>query len=149
MHYLCKILADKLPEVLDFSKDLANLPLAAKIQLTLLAEEKQAISKGLEKLEHEQSTSENDGLVSETFCKKLKEYLYSAKAEVSSLSSLYSIMGRNVEALIIYFGEDPCRCPFEQVVTTMLNFTGMFNKAHKENYQQLELEKKKTEEIVK
>ncbi|TKY73114.1 Formin protein 13 [Spatholobus suberectus] len=178
MHYLCKVLADKLPEVLDFSKDLANLEPAAKvldlsqgssfhyvdgqyifasvdmyeyiqIQLKLLAEEMQAISKGLEKVEHERSTSENDGHISETFCKKLKEYLCSAKAEVSSLSSLYSVVGRNVDALIFYFGEDPSRCPFEQVVTTLLNFTRMFNKAHEENCKQLELEMKKTEESVK
>ncbi|OIV98504.1 hypothetical protein TanjilG_18788 [Lupinus angustifolius] len=123
MHYLCKVLADKLPEVLDFSKDLANLEPAAKIQLKFLAEEMQAIRKGLEKVKHEQSSSENDGPISETFCK-----------------------GGNVDALIIYFGEDPTRCPLEQVVTTLLNFTGMFNKANDENHNQLELEMKKTEE---
>ncbi|RDY06565.1 Formin-like protein 13, partial [Mucuna pruriens] len=149
MHYLCKVVADKLPECLDFSKDLANLEPATKIQLKLLAEEMQAISKGLEKVEHEQSTSENDGPISETFCKKLIEYLCSAKAEVSSLSSLNSVVGRNVDALIIYFGEDPSRCPFEQVITTWLNFTRMFNKAHQENCKQLEFEMKKKEESVK
>ncbi|XP_061355054.1 formin-like protein 18 [Gastrolobium bilobum] len=149
MHYLCKVVADKLPEVLDFSKDLANLEPAAKVQLKFVAEEMQGINKGLEKVEHELSNSENDGPISETFSKNLKEYLCSAKAEVSSLASLYSLVGRNVDALIIYFGEDPSRCPFEQVVTTLLNFTGMFNKAHEENCNQLELEMKKTEESEK
>ncbi|MCH79326.1 formin-like protein 13-like [Trifolium medium] len=146
MHYLCKVLDDKLPEVLDFSKDLANLEPAAKIQLKFLAEEMQAINKGLEKVVQELSTSENDGPISETFRKKLKEFLCSAEAEVRSLASLYSAVGRNVDALILYFGEDPSRCPFEQVVTTLLNFTGMFNKAHEENCKQQELEMKKTAE---
>ncbi|CAL0304930.1 unnamed protein product [Lupinus luteus] len=146
MHYLCKVLADKLPEVLDFSKDLANLEPAAKIQLKFLAEEMQAIRKGLEKVQNEQSSSENDGPISQTFCKNSKEFLCSAEAEVSSLASLYSVVGGNVDALIIYFGEDPNRCPLEQVVTTLLNFTGMFNKANEENHNQLELEMKKTEE---
>ncbi|XP_057415738.1 formin-like protein 13 isoform X2 [Lotus japonicus] len=69
MHYLCKVLADKLPEVLDFSKDLTHLDPAAKIQLKFLAEEMQAINKGLEKVVQELSTSENDGPISETFRK--------------------------------------------------------------------------------
>lgn len=45
MHYLCKVLDDKLPEVLDFSKDLANLEPTTKIQLKFLAEEMQTINK--------------------------------------------------------------------------------------------------------
>ncbi|KAL4565343.1 hypothetical protein LXL04_029434 [Taraxacum kok-saghyz] len=55
MHYLCTVLADKLPEVLDFSKDLSSLEPAAKMQLKYLAEEMQAISKGLEKVVQELS----------------------------------------------------------------------------------------------
>ena len=40
-----------------------------QIQLKYLAEEMQAISKGLEKVVQELTTSENDGPVSETFCR--------------------------------------------------------------------------------
>ncbi|MQL92046.1 hypothetical protein Taro_024664 [Colocasia esculenta] len=68
MHYLCKVLADKLPELLDFNKDLVSLEAASKIQLKTLAEEMQAISKGLEKVEQELTASENDGPVSRVFC---------------------------------------------------------------------------------
>ncbi|KAI3781884.1 hypothetical protein L2E82_11912 [Cichorium intybus] len=49
MHYLCKVLHDKLLEVLDFSKDLTSLESAAKIQLKYLEEEMQCINKGLER----------------------------------------------------------------------------------------------------
>ncbi|KAJ8499175.1 hypothetical protein OPV22_009727 [Ensete ventricosum] len=143
MHYLCKVLADKLPELLDFPKDLVSLEVAAKIQLKTLAEEMQAISKGLEKVEQELTASENDGAVSQTFCKTLKEFLVVAEAEVRALTSLYSNVGRNADALTLYFGEDPARCPFEQVVSTLLNFVKMFARAHEENCKQLELEKKK------
>ncbi|KAG1326580.1 putative formin-like protein 6 [Cocos nucifera] len=66
-----KVLADKLPEVLDFDKDLVSLEAASKIQLKILAEEMQAISKGLEKVEQELTSSENDGPVSATFHKSL------------------------------------------------------------------------------
>lgn len=76
-------------------------------------EETQTINKGLEKIVQELSTSENDGPISEKFCKKLKDFLCSAEAEVRSLASLYSWVGRNVDALILYFGEDPSRCLFE------------------------------------
>lgn len=44
-----------------------------QIQLKFLAEEMQAISKGLEKVIQELSASENDGPVSENFIKVLKE----------------------------------------------------------------------------
>ncbi|KAJ6837213.1 formin-like protein 6 [Iris pallida] len=145
MHYLCKVLAEKLPELLDFPKDLVSLESASKIQLKALAEEMQAISKGLEKVEQELTASENDGAVSDIFQKTLKEFLVVAEAEVRSLTSLYSNVGRNADALALYFGEDPARCPFEQVVSTLLNFVRMFVRAHEENCKQLELEKKKTE----
>ncbi|KAG4962697.1 hypothetical protein JHK86_039565 [Glycine max] len=68
MHYLCKVLAEKLPELLDFHKDLGSLEAATKIQLKYLAEEMQAVSKGLEKVVQELTASKNDGPVSENFC---------------------------------------------------------------------------------
>ncbi|KAL9339538.1 hypothetical protein Peur_068553 [Populus x canadensis] len=149
MHYLCKVLADKLPELLDFSKDLACLEPASKIQLKFLAEEMQAISKGLEKVVQELSASESDGPISDTFCKTLKEFLCFAEAEVRSLASLYSGVGKNVDALILYFGEDPARCPFEQVVSTLFDFVRLFHKAHVENCKQIEIEMKKLAESEK
>ncbi|XP_061990347.1 formin-like protein 18 isoform X1 [Rosa rugosa] len=149
MHYLCKVLADQLPEVLDFSKDLSSLEPASKIQLKFLAEEMQAVSKGLEKVVQELSTSENDGPISKNFRKTLKEFLRSAEAEVRSLALLYSSVGRNVDALILYFGEDPAKCPFEQVISTLLNFVRMFIKSHDENCKQSELEMKKAAESEK
>ncbi|KAL2236921.1 UNVERIFIED_CONTAM: Formin-like protein 18 [Sesamum indicum] len=84
MHYLCKVLAEKLPEVLDFHKDLVSLEAATK--------------------------------------------------------------GKNADALALYFGEDPARCPFEQVVSTLLNFVRMFQRCHEENCKQQELEKKKAQQ---
>ncbi|KAG8636403.1 formin-like protein 18 isoform X2 [Manihot esculenta] len=145
MHYLCKVLADKLPEPLDFPKDLMSLEAVTKIQLKYLAEEMQAVSKGLEKVVQELSASENDGHVSEQFCKILKSFLSSAESEVRSLASLYSTVGRNADALALYFGEDPARCPFEQVVSTLLNFVRMFSRSHEENIKQIEIEKKKAD----
>ncbi|XP_048606578.1 formin-like protein 13 isoform X2 [Brassica napus] len=147
MHYLCKILAEKMPEVLDFAKDFSSLEPATKIQLKFLAEEMQAINKGLEKIVQELSLSESDGPISHNFNKILKEFLHYAEAEVRSLASLYSGVGRNVDGLIFYFGEDPTKCPFEQGVSTLLNFVRLFNRAHEENVKQVEAEaKKKAEE---
>ncbi|XVE53536.1 hypothetical protein DITRI_Ditri03aG0010800 [Diplodiscus trichospermus] len=145
MHYLCKVLVNKLPELLDFPKDLVSLEASTKIQLKYLAEEMQAITKGLEKVVQELTASENDGPVSENFCRTLKEFLSFAESEVRSLALLYSSVGRNADALALYFGEDPARCPFEQVVSTLLNFVRMFVRAHEENCKQLESEKKKAE----
>ncbi|KAH9613744.1 hypothetical protein KSS87_009710 [Heliosperma pusillum] len=142
---LSQVLAEKLPELLDFPKDLVSLENSTKIQLKFLAEEMQAISKGLEKVVQELTTSGNDGLVSEAFCKILKEFLAYAEGEVRSLASLYSVVGRNADALAMYFGEDPAKCPFEQVVSTLLNFVRMFIRAHEENCKNIELEKKKSD----
>ncbi|KAG6389555.1 hypothetical protein SASPL_151026 [Salvia splendens] len=143
IHYLCKVIDEKLPEVLDFHKDLVDLEAATKIQLKYLAEEMQAITKGHEKVVQELTASQNDGAVSETFCTILNNFLVTVEAEVRSLAALYSGVGRNADSLAQYFGEDPARCPFEQVVSTLLNFVRMFQKAHEENCKQLELEKKK------
>ncbi|XP_042501284.1 formin-like protein 20 [Macadamia integrifolia] len=145
MHYLCKVLASKTPEFLDFHQDLVSMESASKIQLKSLAEEMQAIIKGLEKVKQELVASENDGPVSEVFCKTLKEFVGIAETEVASLTSFYAAVGRNADALALYFGEDPARCPFEQVTSTLLNFVRMFRRAHDENCKQDELERKKAQ----
>ncbi|KAI3513867.1 hypothetical protein L1887_12082 [Cichorium endivia] len=142
MHYLCKVLADKLPELLDFSKELGSLEPASKIQLKILAEEMQAITKGLEKVVQEKKLCKKDGHVSKRFRKSLKKFLASAEPDVKSLAALYSGVGKSVDALIIYFGEDPNRVPYESVVQTLLSFVRMFNLAHEENCKQIEAEKK-------
>ncbi|KAL3535090.1 hypothetical protein ACH5RR_003551 [Cinchona calisaya] len=73
-----------------------------------------------------------------------KEFLSFAEEEMISLASLY-FGGRHVDSLILHFGEDPSRCLFEQVISTILNFVRMFNQAHEENCKQLEFERKKVE----
>nr|XP_007155281.1 hypothetical protein PHAVU_003G1878000g [Phaseolus vulgaris]ESW27275.1 hypothetical protein PHAVU_003G1878000g [Phaseolus vulgaris] len=145
MHYLCKVLADKSPKLLDFHLDLVSLEGSTKIQLKSLAEEMQAIIKGLEKVKQEFAACANDGPVSAVFHEKLKEFIGLSESEVASLTNLYSVVGRNADALALYFGEDPARCPFEQVTTTLLNFIRLYRKAHEENCKQAELEKKKAE----
>lgn len=149
MHYLCKLLADKLPEVLDFDKDLNHLEAASKIQLKTLAEEMQAVSKGLEKVEQELAASENDGSISLGFQKVLKNFLDTAEADVRSLISLYSEVGRNADSLSQYFGEDPARCPFEQVTQILVVFVKMFKKSREENERTADVEKKKLEKEAK
>ncbi|KAH1254649.1 Formin-like protein 20 [Glycine max] len=117
--------------------------LILQIQLKSLAEEMQAIIRGLEKVKQELVASKNDGPVSEVFRKTLKEFIAVAESEVVSVTNLYSVVGRNADALALYFGEDPSRCPFEQVTATLFNFTRLFLKAHEQNCKQAELEKKK------
>ncbi|XP_038895155.1 formin-like protein 20 [Benincasa hispida] len=143
MHYLCKVLASKSPSLLDFHLDLGSLEAASKIQLKSLAEEMQAITKGLEKVKQELVASENDGPISETFHQILKGFVTHAEMEVESVTVLYSVAGRNADALALYFGEDPARCPFEQVTGTLFHFTRSFLKAHEENCKQLEMEMRK------
>ncbi|XP_009400703.2 formin-like protein 3 isoform X1 [Musa acuminata AAA Group] len=143
MHYLCKLLAEKMPELLDFDKDLIHLEAASKIQLKLVAEEMQAVSKGLEKVEQELTASESDGDISVGFRMALKGFLHTAEADVRSLTSLYSEVGRNADSLSQYFGEDPARCPFEQVTSILVVFVNMFNKSREENARNAEAEKKK------
>ncbi|KAJ6805311.1 formin-like protein 20 [Iris pallida] len=145
MHYLCKVLASRAPHLLDFHEDLISLESASKIQLKFLAEEMQAIVKGLEKVEQELTASENDGPVSHVFRKTLKEFTAVAGAEVQILTTLYTTVGRNADALVLYFGEDPSKCPYEQVMSTILNFVTLFKRAHLENCKQAELERKKAE----
>ncbi|KAE9602197.1 putative formin, FH2 domain-containing protein [Lupinus albus] len=145
MHYLCKVLAEKSPRLLDFHVDLVSLESSTKIQLKSLTEEMQAIIKGLEKVKQELAASVNDGPVSDIFHKTLKGFIDVAESEVESLTNLYSLVGRNADALALYFGEDPARCPFEQVTVTLLNFVRLFRKAHEENCKLAELEKKKAE----
>ncbi|CAN6973891.1 unnamed protein product [Brassica oleracea var. botrytis] len=143
MHYLCKDLASKAPVLLDFHKDFESLESASKIRLKSLADEMQAINKGLNKLEQEFIASESDGPVSEVFCKTLKEFIPIADNELKKLLRLSLLAAKNVDALLVYFGEDPYLCLYEQVTRTLLSFTRSFKKAQEENIKQEELEKEK------
>ncbi|BAF14219.2 Os04g0244900 [Oryza sativa Japonica Group] len=129
-----------------------------QLQLKALAEEQQAVVKGLQKVEQELAASESDGPVSEVFRKTLKEFTDASGADVRSLSALYAEVGKSADALAYYFGEDPAKCPFEQgswcsfvlefsrpVTSTLLNFVGLFRKAHEENIKQIEADKKKAQ----
>nr|CAB3458506.1 unnamed protein product [Digitaria exilis] len=140
-----QVLAARSPQLLNFYVDLVSLDAASMIQVKMLAEEMYAVSKGLEKVQMEYEASERDGPVSEIFREKLKEFTGSVGAEVQSLSSLFSEVSKKIDALIKYFGEDPVRCCFEQVISTLLTFVTNFRKAHAENLRQVEFEKKKTE----
>ncbi|XP_026381249.1 formin-like protein 20 isoform X2 [Papaver somniferum] len=145
MHYLCKVLAAKSPRLLDFHSALASLEAASKIQLKSLAEEMQAITDGLDKINQELIACANDGPVSEVFQKTLTGFTEFAEAEVASLISFYSVVGKNADALVMYFGEEPAKYPFEQVTTTLLSFVQMFRKAHEENLKEAQVERKKAE----
>ncbi|KAF3567247.1 hypothetical protein DY000_02019510 [Brassica cretica] len=149
MQHLCKDLASKASDLLDFHKDLESLESASKIQLKSLDEDMQAIIKGLNILNQELTASESDGPASEVFQKLLKELVSKAETEVAYVSSLYSVVGENVDALVYYVGENPIHCPFEQVTADLLNFVSLFKKAHEENVKQAELEKKEAAEDKK
>eukprot|EP00897_Mesotaenium_endlicherianum_P004992 jgi/Mesen1/4520/ME000023S03891 len=75
----------------------------------------------------------------------LKGFLTMAEADVRSLAALYADVSRNADGLSQYFGEDPNRCPFEQVTLILWNFMETFKRALDENVKQAELEKKKAE----
>ncbi|KAJ3699040.1 hypothetical protein LUZ61_002745 [Rhynchospora tenuis] len=145
MHYLCKVLAENLPEVLDFSSDLIHIEPASKIQFKYLAEGMKEISDGLEIVKNELSSTESEGSSSGLFHKTLEEFVNLATAEYRSLKALSTVVGRNADAMVAYFGEDPTKCPFETVISTLLHFVKMFEKAHLDNLANYEMEKKKAE----
>ncbi|GKD17913.1 formin-like protein 6, partial [Tanacetum coccineum] len=149
MHYLCKVLAEKLPELLDFSKELGSLEAASKIQLKAVAEDTQMITRGLDIVIQEKKMCKKDGHSSKRFRKSLKRFLNSAQGEVASLVSLYTAVGKSADALISYFGENVKNYPFEQVITTLLAFVKSFNHAHEENCKQIEEENKAQAEAEK
>ncbi|KAG6390013.1 hypothetical protein SASPL_151491 [Salvia splendens] len=145
MHFLCKSLAAKNPDLLEFYKDLPNLEASTKIQLKSLADEMTSISKGLEKVKLELDASEHDGPISEVFHRTLKEFIGSAESEVTNVMNTYAVAGKNAEAVAMYFGEDPKRIPLEQVTETLSNFVKLFQTACEENNKQAEADRKKAQ----
>ncbi|RID49943.1 hypothetical protein BRARA_H00704 [Brassica rapa] len=128
MHYLCKLVGEKKPELLDFANDL--------IELKTLAEEMQAADKGLKKVVQELVASENDGAISLGFRKVLKEFLDIAEAEVRLLASLHKES---------YFGEDMVKLLCDKLTKILTLFMKTFIKSREENEKQAEADKKKLE----
>uniref|UniRef100_A0A1J3GBH9 Formin-like protein n=2 Tax=Noccaea caerulescens TaxID=107243 RepID=A0A1J3GBH9_NOCCA len=136
MHYLCKVLASKAPHLLDFHKDLQSLESVSEIKMKSLAEETQAIYIGMERVAMELYVSESDDPVFQVFRQKLKDFLIIAETRVATVLSRYYVVGKDADALVYYFGEDPYLYPFEKVAATLLKFVNLFKKAHEENVKQ-------------
>lgn len=113
MYYLSKVVVERVFDLVDFYRDLVYLDVVGKVQLKSLVEEMQVVSKGLEMVEQELIVLENDGLVLIQFWKVLKEFLDMVEVEVRFLVFLYVEVGRNVDVLLRYFGEDFVRYLFE------------------------------------
>lgn len=79
-----------------------------QIQLKILAEEMQAVSKGLEKVVQELSASGNDGPVSETFC----------KVSYAFRSYIIFVFCKFVTAIedIVVFGDLWCICLYQSTI---------------------------------
>ncbi|CAA7026956.1 unnamed protein product [Microthlaspi erraticum] len=136
MHYLCKVLASKAPHLLDFYEDLEGLESASEIKMKSLAEEYFDISISLETLGMELYASERDGPVSQVFRQKLKEFIPIVETRVATVLDPYCVVGKDADALVYYFGEEPYLYPFEKVAATLLEFVNLFKKAHEENVKQ-------------
>ncbi|XP_076903085.1 putative formin-like protein 15b [Bidens hawaiensis] len=149
MHYLCKLFANKSPDLIEFPDDLVNLEAATKIQLKTLADEMLALSNGLRKMKQELDACANDGPISAGFHSTLKRFIKHAEAEMTSVTIYYSAVVKSADGLALYFGEDPARCPFEQATEILFNFMRLFQKCHEENLiRQAELERRNAENDV-
>ncbi|GAQ82454.1 Actin-binding FH2 (Formin Homology) protein [Klebsormidium nitens] len=148
MHYLGKTL-QKMPDLAEFYKELSHLEPASKVQLKALLDERQAVLKGLEKVEAELAAAENDGPASEAFSKVLREFYDGAKGEEEKLNELYREMDKTADLVVRYFGEDPTRKPFEDVCKVLVDFMNNYQKAVEDNKAQEEAEKKKKEKEEK
>ncbi|XP_076925920.1 putative formin-like protein 15b [Bidens hawaiensis] len=152
MHYLCKLLTNKSPGLLDFHEDLASLEAASKIELKGLEEQMVALSNGMKKLKQELDASANDGPVSAGFLVTLKGFIDHAEEELTSVTNHYTAVkliensSKGQHALALYFGEDPDRCTFEQATQILFNFVRLFQKCHKENLERDELKRKESQE---
>ncbi|XP_076924981.1 putative formin-like protein 15b [Bidens hawaiensis] len=152
MHYLCKLLTNKSPGLLDFHEDLASLEAASKIELKSLAEQMLALSNGMKKLKLELDASANDGPVSAGFLVTLKGFIDHAEEELTSVTKYYTAVkliensSKGSDKLALYFGEDPDRCTFEQATQILFNFVTLFQKCHKENLERDELKRKESQE---
>ncbi|XP_023749244.1 uncharacterized protein LOC111897526 isoform X1 [Lactuca sativa] len=150
LHFLCKVVAEQTPELLDFDKDLIHLKAAYmhKTRIRNVRQLKYAIVGGFEEVQQEFHVSANDGFVSAQFRKGLKFFLHSAGAKLQRLTSLFDEVDQYADSLAVYFAEDPSRCPWEQVISSLVRFIGKFKKAHMENKRWADTEKKKLEENV-
>ncbi|KAE8691293.1 Formin-like protein 17 [Hibiscus syriacus] len=130
MHYLCKLLSEKMPELLDFDKDLVHLEAASKIQLKNLAEGMQAVSKGLEKVEQELTASDNDGYLS-PYILKWEEVLIHYTSTLERIR--HDVLLNKVFHVLTFI---------DQILVV---FVKMFKKSREENEKPADAEKKKLE----
>ncbi|KAI3690384.1 hypothetical protein L2E82_48408 [Cichorium intybus] len=149
LHFLCKVVAEQTPELLDFYKDLVHLHDAYWIHIKSLYEGKSAMIEGFEKVQEEFDILANDGGLHNPFKMALGSFLDSAGAELRRLNAFFDEVDRYAESLVLYFGEDPSHYSWKQVIISLVRFIEMFKKAHNQNKRWEDAKKKKLQGTVK
>ncbi|KAI3505478.1 hypothetical protein L1887_27609 [Cichorium endivia] len=149
LHFLCKVVAEQTPELLDFYEDLIHLQDAYWVHIRSLYEDKSAMIEGFKKVQQECDASANDDGVSNPFRKALRRFLDSTGTELPRLTSFFDEVDLYAESLVVYFGEDPSHCSWKQVISSLGHFIEMFKKAHNQNKRWRDAKKNKSHETVK
>ncbi|XP_020869129.1 formin-like protein 12 isoform X1 [Arabidopsis lyrata subsp. lyrata] len=119
MHDFYKLVGEKMPELLDFGKDLVHLEAASKIELNTVAENMQQLYDIEREVDDEFIASENDGANFVGFRNVLYDFLGRIDADAQLLNILYSEAGRIVDS---YISEYPTSVSFEEGTITSLFF---------------------------
>jgi len=145
LHYLIRVIEQKVPDVLGVWAELPTLEGAAKVALAQCGEEMAFLQKSLEKVQRElEMAAKEESNQSVAFCATMGAFLEEAEAAARNMSGRYSEALRSGEAISKYFGELSTKMPFEKVMAVLAEFKRHYTQCMDENE-----EAKAAEERVK
>jgi len=145
LHYLIMVLERKYPEVLKLEEELANVRTAAKVNLSELETEANAIKKELKEVEKELEFQhkKKERIHGDKFVDAMGSFVKVAQFSLSELDETWKDMKQKYGKAVAMFGEDPKQLQSDEFFGLFSAFLVSFAEARHQNE---EMKKKKEQE---
>ncbi|KAJ8341277.1 hypothetical protein SKAU_G00335680 [Synaphobranchus kaupii] len=134
LHYLITILEKKYPKVVLFQEELANVPEAAKVNMTELEKDMNNLRSGLKNVESELEFQKKHPQQSgDKFISVVSQFITVASFSFSDVEDSLQEAKELFEKAVKHFGEDPSRMQPDEFFGIFDQFLQAFSEAKQEN----------------
>eukprot|EP01119_Soliformovum_irregulare_P012880 TRINITY_DN336_c0_g1_i1.p1 TRINITY_DN336_c0_g1~~TRINITY_DN336_c0_g1_i1.p1 ORF type:complete len:1157 (-),score=445.88 TRINITY_DN336_c0_g1_i1:34-3504(-) len=131
MMYLAKILEAQSPELLDVTKDLANLEAAARLSLPTITSDQATLVKDVNTVKNSMENTFKE--IRDKFTEIMSKFLEKASGEIEAMDSNFKAMEEKFTSVVKFFGEDPKSAQPDEFFGTVLTFLNALQEAVKQN----------------
>ncbi|XP_076359239.1 disheveled-associated activator of morphogenesis 1-like isoform X2 [Tachypleus tridentatus] len=134
LHFLIETLEKKFKDILKLEEDIPHVRQAAKVNMTELSKEIQALKMGLQEIQKEMEfyRMQQEQQPGDKFVPIMREFITSATYQFSELEDSYQDMKQLYEEAVRLYGEDPTQIQPDEFFAIFDSFLTSYNEARQE-----------------